>query len=114
MLGDQLLVAGAVLDRRDRPVGEGVRRRRQRRARVHALRRDDPVVAGRQLGGVGGRPDAADQLGGAGEAQAALVDRSDVTLVEVVGPDLDVVELREVRREQRPDRAAANHADPHR
>ena len=41
------------------------------------------------------------------------VDRVDVLAREVVRPDLDVVELREVRREQRPDRAAADDADPH-
>ena len=34
-------------------------------------------------------------------------------LRDVVGPHLDVVELREVRREQRPDSPASDHADPH-
>ena len=32
---------------------------------------------------------------------------------EVVGPDLDIVETREVRREERTDRSAADDADPH-
>ena len=37
----------------------------------------------------------------------------DVELVEVERPDLDVVEQREVRREQRADRAAADDRNPH-
>ena len=34
-------------------------------------------------------------------------------LRDVVGPDLDVVELGKVRREERPDGAATDDADPH-
>ena len=41
------------------------------------------------------------------------VDRVDVLLREVVRPDLDVVELRQARREERADGAAADDADPH-
>ena len=56
---------------------------------------------------------SADDVAGAGEPEAVRVDRVDVLPREVVGPDLDVVELRQVRREQRADRAAADDADPH-
>ena len=57
-----------------------------------------------------GRPD---DVSGAGEPQAAAVDRGDVQLVEVERPDLDVVEQRQVRREQRPDRPATHDRNPH-
>ena len=43
-----------------------------------------------------------------------LVDRRDVLPVEIERPDLDVVELREVRREQGTDRSAADDRHPHR
>ena len=46
-------------------------------------------------------------------AAAAGVDRVDMLLSEVVGPHLDVVEPREVRREQRPDGPAADYAELH-
>ena len=42
--GDRLLVADAVLDRRDGALREGVRGRGDRRLRVHRLRRDDAEV----------------------------------------------------------------------
>jgi hypothetical protein len=47
------------------------------------------------------------------EPQAGAVDRGDVQLVQVERPDLDVVEQREVGREQRPDRATAHDCNPH-
>jgi hypothetical protein len=81
---------------------------------VHALRRDDSEVAGWQFGGVRRRAELADDLACSGEAQPVLVDRRDVLAVEIEGPDLDVVELGEVRREQRPDRTAADDRHPHR
>ena len=49
VFGDDLLVADAVLDRRDRAVGERVSRGCDRDVRVHRLRRDDSEVAPRQL-----------------------------------------------------------------
>ena len=52
-------------------------------------------------------------LARAGEPQPVAVDRVDVRAVEVVRPDLDVVEPGQVRREQRPDGAAADDAHPH-
>src|SRR5690242_2804786 len=87
--------------------------RADRGARVHALRGDDAVVARRELGRVGGRPEPCRELAGPGEPEAALVDRAHVRAVEVVRPDLDLVELREVRREERADGAAPDdgHAD---
>ena len=63
--------------------------------------------------GVGRRAQPAEHLAGAGEPQPVRVDRVDVLARRVVRPDLDVVELREIRREQRADRAAADDADPH-
>ncbi len=55
----------------------------------------------------------AEHVAGAGEPQPVRVDRVDVRLRRVVRPDLDVVELREIRREQRADCAAADDTDPH-
>ena len=80
---------------------------------VHRLRRDDPEVARRQLGGVRRRADWPTTSPAPESRSPSRVDRVDVLAREVVGPDLDVVELREVRREQRPDGAAADDADPH-
>ena len=54
-----------------------------------------------------------DDLAGAGQPQPARVDRVHVLLPRVVRPDLDVVERAEVRGEERADRAAADHRDPH-
>ena len=63
--------------------------------------------------GVRRRPHAPDDLARPGEPEPVRVDRVDVRAVEVVRPHLDVVELREVRREQRADGAAPDDADPH-
>src|SRR5206468_7054556 len=49
----------------------------------------------------------------AAQPEPVAVDRVDVVARQVVRPYLHVVELREVRREQRPDRPAADDADPH-
>src|SRR6266576_181606 len=73
-----------------------------------------PAVAGWQLGGVRRRAELADDLARSGEAQPVLVHRRDVLPVEIERPDLDVVELRKVRREQRPDCSAADDRHPHR
>src|SRR5439155_20236084 len=75
--------------------------------------RDDPELARRELGRVGGRPEAADDLARAREDEAPRIDRVDVLACEVVAPDLDVVELCQVRREERPDRPAADDAHVH-
>ena len=56
---------------------------------------------------------APDDVARARQPEAVRVDRVDVRLRDVVGPDLDVVELREVRREERAHRPAADDADPH-
>src|SRR6266550_4951932 len=50
---------------------------------------------------------------GAGEPKASAVDRGRVQLVQVECPDLDVVEQRQVRREQRPHRPTAHNRNPH-
>ena len=110
---ERLLVAEPVLHRRDATAGERVRRRLDRRAGVHRLRRDDAEVARGKLVGVGRRREPAEHLAGAGEPQSVRVDRVDVLARRVVGPDLDVVELREIRGEERADRAAADDADSH-
>ncbi len=73
-----------------------------------------PKSHGGSSDGVRRRANFSDNVPGAGEPEPVRVDRVDVLLREVVGPDLDVVELRQVRREQRPDRAAADDADPQR
>src|SRR5204863_7828254 len=93
--------------------GERVRDGSRRIPGVHALRRDDPEVAAGELRRLGRRPDAADELARARESEAALVDRADVSRVEVVRPDLDAGELGQVRRKERPDGTAADHGDPH-
>ena len=111
VLGDQLLVAGAVLDGGDR--AEGVRRRGDRLGGLHALHGDDPELAGRERRGVGGGVDLADHVARPGEPEPVRVDRVDVLLPGVVRPDLHVVERPEVRREQRPHRPAADHAYAH-
>ena len=54
-----------------------------------------------------------DDLTRTGETQALRVDRVHMVPCQVVGPDLDVLELREVRGEQRSDRATAHDAHPH-
>ena len=56
---------------------------------------------------------APDDLAGAYEAHAVGVDRVDVWLGDVVCPNLDVVELSEVRREERADGTAADDTDSH-
>jgi hypothetical protein len=83
MLREHLLVADPVLHRADGAVRERGRGRLDRRGRVHALRRDDPEVAGGQLGGVRRRAELADDLACSGEAQPVLVDRRDVLAVEI-------------------------------
>jgi hypothetical protein len=110
---ERLLVAEAVLDGGDAAAGEGVRRRRDRGFRVHRLRRHDAEVARRQLGGVARRAGVPDDVVRPREPQAVALDRVHVRLREVVRPDLDVVEQRQVRREQRPHRPASHDRDPH-
>src|SRR6185295_4669642 len=104
----------AVLDGRDRSLRKGVRGGGNRTLRVHGLRRDDAEVALRQCRGIRSRREASEDVAGPGETETLRVDRVDVGLRDVVGPDLDVVELREIGREQRADRTASHHADPHR
>ena len=111
MPGKHLFVPDAVLHGRDTAVGEGVRGRRDRRLGVHRLGGDDAEVALRELGCIARRAQPSDHLARAGQPQAVAVDRVDVRLREVVRPDLDVVERRQVRREQRPHRAAADDTD---
>ena len=111
--GERLLVADAVHDRRDGAVGERVRGRGDRRLGVHRLRRDDAELARRQLCRVARRMQPGVHLAGAREPQAVRVDRGDVRRGEVERPHLDVVERREVGREQRADCPAADDADPH-
>ena len=67
---------------------------------MHRFRRDDPELTGGQLLRIGRRPQVADDLAGAGEAQSVRVDRHHVVVVEVVSPDLDVLERCELGREQ--------------
>ena len=62
---------------------------------------------------VGRRANVRGDLAGPREPQAVGVDRVHVRLREVVRPDLDILELREVRREQRSHRTASHDADPH-
>ena len=114
VLGERLLVAHAVHHGRDRAaVPEDVRGRGDRRTRVHGLRRDDPELAGRDRARVARRVRPPGDLARADEPEPVTRDRVDVRLVEVERPHLDVVQRREVCREQRPDGTAADHADPH-
>ena len=113
MLCDRLLVPQAVLDGCHTPMRERGRCRFDRRLGVHRLRRDDSELAGRKLGRIRGRCQPPQRLTRTAEAKPIAVDRIDVLPEEVVGPDLDVLELSEVRGEERADRAAADHAHPH-
>ena len=113
MPGQRLLVADAVHHRGHGAVGERMRRGGDRSVGVHRLRGDDPEVARRERRRVARRLQPRVHLAGAGEPEAVRVDRVDVRLEEVERPDLDVVERREVGREERPDGAAADDADPH-
>ena len=90
-----------------------MRGRGDRRLGVHRLRRDDAEVARRDPGGVARPARTTDDVAGAGEPQAVAVHCRHVQLVEVERPDLDVVEQRQVRREQRPHRPTPHDADPH-
>ncbi len=54
-----------------------------------------------------------DDVARARQPEPVRVDRVDMRLRDVVGPHLDVVELGEVRGEQRPDSPTAHDADPH-
>ena len=50
---------------------------------------------------------------GTAQPETVAVDRGDVVRSEVVSPDLHVLELREVGREERSHRTAADDAHPH-
>ena len=113
LLRDRLLVSDPVLDGSHRPGCERVRGRRDRRGSVHRLCRNDPEFALRQLLRMSRRVHGAYNLGHAGEPQPLRVDRVDMVAREVVGPDLDIVELRQVCGEQGADGAASDNADPH-
>jgi hypothetical protein len=113
MGGDRFLVADPVLHRGDAAVRERRSGRRDRGRSVHRLGRDDAEVTGRQCGGVRHRARPADDVARAAQAQPVAVNRVDVVLREVVRPHLEVLERRQIRREERPDRAAAHDADPH-
>ena len=81
---------------------------------VHRLRRDDPEVARRQLGGVGRRARTRPTTSPAPTSRRpSRLIASTCACASVVRPHLDVVERREVRREQRADRAAADDTDSH-
>ena len=110
---NRLLVTQAVLDGRDASASERGRRRLDRGRRVHRLCRDNPEIARRQRGRVGGRLQPAQHIACAAEPKARTVDRLDVLPEEIVRPDLDVFELGEVGGEERADRPAAHDAHPH-
>ncbi len=111
--GEHLLVADAVLHGRDGAVRERVRRRADRGLGVHRLRRDDAEVARGQLLCVGRRAQAPDDVTCARQTEAVRVDRVDVVARGVERPHLDVLELRQIRGEQRADGATTDDADPH-
>src|SRR5207244_9793856 len=54
-----------------------------------------------------------DEVGRAGEPQSVLVDPGNLRGREALRPDLDLLELRDVCRKQRPDCTAADDADSH-
>jgi hypothetical protein len=110
---DRLLVPDPVLDRGHRPLREGVRGGRDRRLGVHRLGRDDPEATSRKLRGIRGGAHGPGDLACPRQPQAVSIDRLDVRAIEVEGPDLDVVELREVRREERAHCSASDDADLH-
>ena len=111
-LGEDLLVAEPVLHAGDGRVGEHVGTRRHGGPRVLGLGRDDAQRARRHVGRRRPRVDRRDEGDAAGHPQPVLVDRGDVVGPGVDRPHLDVVEASQVRGVQRPDRAAADDADP--
>jgi hypothetical protein len=80
---------------------------------MHCLRGDDAEVAGRDLVRGHGRVQPADDVSRTAQPKPFAVDRVHVLLRQIVGPHLHVIELREIGREQRADRAASDDADPH-
>jgi hypothetical protein len=112
VLGDRLLVAHAVLHRATAPSANAWAVARSPRAVCMHLVATMPKSQGAARPRRG-RAQPPDDVARAREPQPVSVDRS-TCAVEVVGPHLDVVELREVRREQRPDRAAADDRRPSR
>ena len=114
VLGERLLVAHAVHHGRDRAAVAGRRARSRRSPDPHAWpssRRSRTRRAGSRRVARRVRPPG--DLARADEPEPVTRDRVDVRLVEVERPHLDVVQRREVCREQRPDGTAADHADPH-
>jgi len=87
----------------------------RRSSNASAFRPDDAIRAAtaRASAGVGRRGEPAEHVARAREPQAVRVDRVHVLARWVVGPELDVVELREVRGEQRADGTATDYAHLH-
>src|ERR1700687_6266815 len=81
--------------------------------RVRALGGDDAKVAGRDFMGIGGGADSGGEIGRTSQLQAALGNRLDVLLPDVVGIDLDTINAREVRRENSSNGSATDNADFH-
>ncbi len=111
---ERLLVADAVHDRGHGTVGEGVRgRQRSRTRRASPWSRRCRARTAAAPPGRSWHAGRACTSPAPRQPQAVRVDRVDVRLREIEGPHLDVVERGEIGREQRPDRAAADDADPH-
>ena len=112
--GEHLLVADPVLHGRDAAVGERVRGRgdRRRRCASPSSRRCRSRTAAARLRRSSRAAGRRTSPAPVSRSPSRLI-ASTCSLRQVVGPDLDVVERREVRREQRADRAAADDADLH-
>ena len=111
--GEHLLVPDPVLDGRHPAAGERVRGRGDRRIRVHRLRRDDAEVARGQLPGVGRSRAGARAPRPRPRAEPAALIASTCACDASYAHTSTSSSVREVRREQRADRAAADDADPH-
>src|SRR5260370_12841654 len=105
-------IAYAVLYRADGAgVAEQVSGLLDRRAGVRALGSDDSEFARRDFPSICRRVEARSEIGGAADAQAAVVDRESMRLRNVVGVDFDIGEARKVGAEDAADGSATDDAN---
>ena len=113
-LGDDLLVAEAVLQADDGRVGEGLPRAGDGRPGVQRLGRDEAEVAVGEVAPVGSGVHGGGEVGQPGDRSPSPADRVHVRGPGVDDPDLDLRGAGEVRGVQAADRAAADNRHPER
>jgi hypothetical protein len=113
VLGNDFLVADAVLHRADRPIAENRRGGCHCRTGMQRLGGHDAELTGRNGRWIAARLWPRVERALAGQAQATPVDRIDMCLVQVIGPHLDIGQCGQMRCEQAADGAAADDTDFH-